>query len=322
MQQYHQQAPAVPVHPQQYQQPTAVPHVPVPAAAHLPGKKRTLRDKVSSKTFSTLVKALCILLLLAAFLPFGTISCAGQTQSVNGYQLAFGGAQEQVDQFTQSGASLGMGMGAGQLAALNLLAGTNSLLVVAFVGTALLLLVSLVMGQTRLEIAFAIALSTFSIAAFLQWLALFSAFTGMFEHAQGTIPMSAGPDIGLYLVILLAIALLVFSLLQAVGKLPAFLTKGEEQGDIAAATAVSAGPFTSHYAPPVAMQPGYYVAQQQVQPVQPVQPVQQVQAVRPVTEAVPVPAPAPTGPESAAAAGPAETAEAADLEVPAQQPAP
>ena len=204
-----------------------------PPAVSAPAvKKPKLSDKTQSKVFSTIVKALCILILLAGFLPFATVSCGPMiSYSVTGYDLAFGRAADDAAELSQGNMGLGMGMGAGQLAALNMLAGVNILLAAAFVGTALLLVLSLVLGRTKLELAFSLIVAAFSLAAYLQWLGIFSAFTDMFARAAeiGGEMISAGPDIGLYAVIAFSVLLLIAAFAEAIGKMPSFLIKGENE---------------------------------------------------------------------------------------------
>ncbi|MCL2402803.1 MAG: hypothetical protein FWC86_01000 [Coriobacteriia bacterium] len=194
-------------------------------------RKTTFIEKTQTKVFSTIVKALCLLVLLAGFLPFATVSCGPVFQeSISGYALAFGSAEERVAEMSQGNMGLGMGMGPGQLAALNMLAGSNVLLIIAFAGTALLLIVSFGLGRSRFELALALIVPAFSLAVYLHWLGLFSAFTDMFARAaeQGESMMMAGPDTGLYAVIAFSVLLLLAALFEAIGKLPDFLTKGEE----------------------------------------------------------------------------------------------
>ena len=188
------------------------------------------REKTQSKTFSTVVKAACILLILAGFLPFATISCAGETVlSVSGYDLAFGAYAEEAAEMSGGGnMGLGMGMGEGQLAALNLLAGVNILLIIAFSGTGLLLFVSIAFGRSRLELMLSLMVAAFSVAAYAQWLVIFSAFARMFDRAMGSgggPPMSAGPGIGLYTVMAFCLLLLLAACLEMLGKLPCDLGK-------------------------------------------------------------------------------------------------
>jgi len=272
----------------QAMQPQPVSHQPV-APMHQaapPAKpKSKLAQKTQSPIFSTMVKALCLLILLAAFLPFGTVSCGPMLQmSVSGYDLALGRAAGQAEAFTDGGGGLGMGMGAGQLAALNMLAGVNVLLLIAFIGTALLFVLSIGLGRTRLELTFGLIVAAFSLAAYLQWLGIFSAFTGMFETAaeRGGNMMSAGPDIGLYAVIAFSSLLLIAAGLEAIGKLPTFQS---EEPDAVEPVPVSPGgfapvPANTHYQPvpqpatqPVA-QPAQWPEQPPQQLEQPAQPDQ------------------------------------------------
>jgi hypothetical protein len=301
---------------QQFQQANMPPQMPpmVPAPAPAPALaspypqgfvKPSLKDKTQSKVFSTIVKALCLLVLLAGFLPFATVSCGPMVSvSVSGYDLAFGGASDDAAELSQGNMGLGMGMGAGQLAALNMLAGVNLLLVAAFAGTALLLVLSFVLGRTKLELMLSLVVAAFSLAAYLQWLGIFSAFTDMFARASemGGEMMSAGPDIGLYAVIAFTSLLLLTAGLEAVGKMPAFLTKGEEEGGGVypvpqQQTSVASMPYPlpvqGQPAPP-AYAPVYSPAPQSVQQsaVQPIQ--EQEQAMPPVSATVATVA-APTG---------------------------
>lgn len=245
--------------------------MPAPTAVQTKPKTK-LGEKTQSPIFSTIVKALCLLILLAAFLPFGTVSCGPMMQvSVSGYDLALGNAASDAEAFADIG-QLGMGMGAGQLAALNMLAGVNLLLLAAFVGTAMLFVLSLGLGRTRLEMTFALMVAAFSLAAYLQWLGIFSAFTGMFDTAaeRGGAMMSAGPDIGLYAVIVFSSLLLVAAGLEAIGKLPTF------QSDVpdAMQQVPQAAPANVYYQQvpqqqPMQQQPQPQPVQQQQQPVQP-----------------------------------------------------
>ena len=251
------------VPPQQSPQMGVPPQMPMayyPQAAVPAVKKPSLKDKTQSAVFSTIVKALCLLILLAGFLPFATVSCGPMVSySVTGYDLAFGGAADDAAEISQGNMGLGMGMGAGQLAALNMLAGVNLLLVAAFVGAALLLVLSLVLGCTKLELMFSLVVAAFSLAAYLQWLGIFSAFTDMFARASeiGGEMISAGPDIGLYAVIVFSSLLLIVAALESIGKMPAFLTKGEEEGEgggVSPMTAAPAMPATGMYYPPMQQQ--------------------------------------------------------------------
>ncbi|MCL2526280.1 MAG: hypothetical protein FWE46_04425 [Coriobacteriia bacterium] len=255
--------------------------------------RKKLTDKIHSANFSTIVKALCLLIVLAAFLPFGTVSCGPMVNvSVSGYDLALGNAAEDAAALSQGNMGMGMGMGAGQLAALNMMAGVNLLLLIAFVGTALLFVLSLFMGRTRAELAFALIISAFSLATYLQWLGIFSAFTGMFARASemGGEMISAGPDLGLYAVVAFSTLLLIAALLEAVGKLPTFETKGDP-APVQVATAPAAAP-AAHIVPVATQQTAAvtadYVAAGQV-PVQPVpvQPVVPTQPAVSVQQAVP-----------------------------------
>ena len=273
-QQMPQQPPQVGAVPQQM--PMAYyPPAPVPAPA---AKKSSLKEKTQSAVFSTIVKAMCLLVLLAGFLPFATVSCGPMVSySVTGYDLAFGGAADDAAEISQGNMGLGMGMGAGQLAALNMLAGVNLLLVAAFVGTALLLTLSLVLGRTKLELMFSLVVAAFSLAAYLQWLGIFSAFTDMFARAQelGGEAISAGPDIGLYAVIVFSSLLLLAAALESIGKLPAFLTKGEE--------GTGASPMTATmYYPPMQGQ-AHVPVYTPVYPPAPEQPVQEQQPANPAS---------------------------------------
>jgi hypothetical protein len=233
MQQAQQQ---IPSYPQYHGQ-----HIPQQGAS-VPADKSALNSlkKPQTKVFSTIVKAACLLILLAGFLPFATISCGPIFQeSINGYNLALGSAADRAAELSQGNMGLGMGMGAGQLAALNMLAGGNFLLAAAFAGTALLLLISFVLSRTRVELALALVAPAFSLAIYLQWLGIFSAFTDMFNAAseRGGAPMSAGPDIGLYAVIGLSLLLLLVAILEACRALPNFLTGEEKSQDFAQAPA-------------------------------------------------------------------------------------
>jgi len=258
------------------------PQVAVPAV-----KKPSLKDKTQSAVFSTIVKALCLLILLAGFLPFATVSCGPMVSySVTGYDLAFGGAADDAAEISQGNMGLGMGMGAGQLAALNMLAGVNLLLVAAFAGAALLLVLSLVLGRTKLELMFSLVVAAFSLAAYLQWLGIFSAFTDMFARASeiGGEMISAGPDIGLYAAIVFSSLLLIVAALESIGKMPDFLTKGEEEGEGGGVTPMPAVATMA----PAGM---YYPPMQQQQPVQGQPQHQQSQQV-PMYAPAPAPAPA------------------------------
>lgn len=202
----------------------------------------TLGEKSQTKVFSTIVKALSLLTIFAFFLPFAYVSCMPVVnETISGYSLAFGGAADRAAALSEGNMGLGMGMGAGQLAALNMLAGVNLLLAIAFIGTGLLFCVSLLMGRTRLELALSLVIAAFSLAAYLQWLGIFSAFADMFAAAamQGSM-MSAGPSFGLYAVIAFSSLLLLAGILEATGKLPAFLTKGEEEPPVPPVSPVTA----------------------------------------------------------------------------------
>ena len=272
--------------------PNAVPlayYPPMPAPVPAAEKKSKLKEKSQSAVFSTIVKALCLLILLAFFLPFATVSCGPMVSySVTGYDLAFGGAAYAAAELSQGNMGLGMGMGAGQLAALNMLAGVNLLLVAAFVGTALLLTLSLTLGRTKLELMFSLVVAAFSLAAYLQWLGIFSAFTDMFARAQelGGEAISAGPDIGLYAVITFSSLLLLAAALESIGRLPAFLTKGEEGTGaspmIATPTTLPAGMYYSPMQQPI-QQPmqgqGQHQQPQQMPMYAPMQPTQQEQSI-------------------------------------------
>ncbi|MCL2437498.1 MAG: hypothetical protein FWE26_00415 [Coriobacteriia bacterium] len=232
-QQYYPQMQPVPV-PQQLPQPT-LPKNPAPG----------LIDKSQTKIFSTFVKAFCMLVLLAGFLPFATVSCGPVFQeSINGYQLAFGAAESRAAEISQGNMGLGMGMGPGQLAALNMLAGSNVLLIVAFAGTALLLITSFGLSRSRVELALALIVPAFSLAVYVHWLGLFSAFTDMFDRAseQGGGMMAAGPDIGLYAVIAFSALLLLIGTLEALGKMPKFLIAGESDQATISSVPATASP--------------------------------------------------------------------------------
>ncbi|MCL2680473.1 MAG: hypothetical protein FWF11_03230 [Coriobacteriia bacterium] len=182
-----------------------------------------MKEKTQSLTFSTIVKVACVLILLAGFLPFATVSCAGETVfSVSGYQLATGAFEDEAAEMSAGNMGVGMGMGAGQLAALNLLAGVNALLVIAFVGTAFLLFVSLVVPRSKLELMLSLVVTAFSAAAYAQWMVIFSAFAHMFDRAGmgGGPPMNAGPAVGLYLVLALTVLLLLVAAAESLQLLP------------------------------------------------------------------------------------------------------
>ena len=234
----------------------------------------TLDKKSQTRVFSTIVKALSLLTMFAFFLPFAYVSCMPVVnETISGYDLAFGAAAERAAALSEGNMGLGMGMGAGQLAALNLLAGVNLLLVIAFAGTGILLVVSFLRGRTRLELALSLVVSAFSLAAYLQWLGIFSAFADMFAAAamQGSV-MSAGPSFGLYAVITFSSLLLIAGVLEAVGKLPSFLTKGEEEPPTPPAPVLNAGPA-------VVQQPaGYYYLPNQQSNQQPTEQPKQTQA--------------------------------------------
>jgi len=275
----------------------------------------TLGEKSQTKVFSTIVKALSLLIIFAFFLPFAYVSCMPVfNETISGVSLAFGGTADRVAALSEGNMGMGMGMGAGQLAALNMLAGVNLLLAIAFIGTGVLLVASFLMGRTRLELVLSLIVSAFSLAAYLQWLGIFSAFADMFAvaAAQGSM-MSAGPSFGLYAAIAFSGLLLIAGTLEALGKLPQFLTKGEREQvpaspaanatvSVAATPGAGIGASVGASASASAQQPAgyYYVPNQPPAEQPPTQQPAQMEAQQSASQAqAAMPAPQTTAPTQA-----------------------